>query len=173
MTAIEQLYEVRCKPGHNIDQHLPTILRYASICNHVTEFGVEEGWSTTALLTSGAEVVSYDLHRHYNLEVLEKAIAETPGLKWQFIQANTREVTIDETDLLFVDTEHTFEQVNAELGGNIHKVRRFLIFHDTVTFPEIIPAIVDRCYGDWTLREWNVNQNGLAVFERMRGRLGR
>lgn len=169
MTAIEQLYQVRCNTPHNIDQHLPTIRRYAALCDHVTEFGVERGWSTSALLASGAaHVRSYDIVRHPDLEDVEKAVNDTPGTDWRFILGDTRQVRIEPTDLLFVDTDHTYDQVYRELELNVGRVKRFLLFHDTVSSPEIIPAILSFTYGEWTLRTWAVHQNGLAVFERVR-----
>lgn len=169
MTAIEQLYQVRCNTPHNIDQHLPTIRRYAAWCDHVTEFGVERGWSTTALLASGAaHVRSYDIVRHPDLEDVEKAVNDTPGTDWQFILGDTRQVRIEPTDLLFVDTDHTFDQVNRELAHSIDRVKHLLLFHDTVSSPEIVRAILEHTYRKWTLREWAVHQNGLAVFERVR-----
>lgn len=166
MTA-EALYQARCNEPHNIDWHLPTIRKYASFCHHVTEFGVERGWSTSALLASGAKVVrSYDLQRLPEVDVLEE-VALLEGIDFQFIREDTSIAWIEPTDLLFIDTEHTFEQVDNELLGNVDQVRRYLIFHDVETFPAILPAIRKHCAFHWVEREWSKGQHGLLVLERI------
>ena len=162
------LYRMRLSTPHNIERHLPMIRAYASRCIHVTEFGVERGWSTSALLASGARHVrSYDLVRREEVSLLE-GIAIVEGVDFKFIQADTREVDIEPTDLLFIDTDHTFEQVDAELARSIGQVGRFLVFHDVETFPEIGPAIAKHCSAlEWVQREWVKDQHGLLVLERI------
>jgi hypothetical protein len=44
---------------------------------------------------------------------------------------------IDEADLLFVDSHHTYETVSKELEIHAHKIKKYIMFHDTVAFGEV------------------------------------
>lgn len=162
----EVLYNIRRITPHNIDRHLETIRYYASLCKHVTELGVERGWSTSALLASGAKTVrSYDVVRQPEVNLLEEA-ARIAGVDFRFILEDSRDAIIEPTDLLFVDTDHTYDQVDQELARHKDKVARFLVFHDIVSYPGIIPAITLHCSDEWRVLEWLEYQHGLAVLER-------
>jgi hypothetical protein len=97
-------------------------------------------------------------------------------LKWHFTQADTGKLPdIAPTDLLFIDTLHTAAQVEAELR-HAHRVRRYLVFHDTVLFgehgecgqPGIMPAIeaFRIAHPEWREFCHMRNCNGLLVLER-------
>lgn len=166
MTALA-LYLERCNTRHNIDQHLPMLREYASRCDHVTEFGVDRGWSTAAFLASGvSEVHSYDIVRQPEVSLLQE-VAVQEGVIFRFTLGDTRGIDIVPTDLLLVDTEHTYEQVDAELARHIGKVKRYLVFHDTVSYPEILHAIRKHCGFEWRVVEQTDKQHGLMILERM------
>jgi hypothetical protein len=166
MTAAD-LYRLRCGEHHNIDQHLPIIRAYASLCSHVTELGVDRGFSTSALLASGAATVrGYDLVRLPEVDLLEQ-VAAVEGIDFKFVLGDSRKVVIEPTELLLVDTDHTYDQVTAELRQHSNQVSRFLIFHDVHTFPDIVPAIREHCSDHWALIHWSDMQHGLAIYERM------
>lgn len=122
--------------GSDIVLHLPVLEYYASLCRHVTEFGTREGCSTVALLAGcRGEVHSYDI------EVTPaKAVLGAMDLpcKWEFHVGDTGspDTPVAETDMLFVDTLHTYEHVKKELAHHGRKARRFLAFHDTFTCGE-------------------------------------
>lgn len=166
MVTLEGLYHARKNTPHNIDQHLPVIREFAAKCKHVTEFGTDRGWSTSALLVSGCPVVrSYDINRCPEVDTMEE-LAQREGVDYRFTLGDTREVDIEETDLLFVDTDHTYQQVKAELSRHKDKVRRFIAFHDTATFPAIIQAIEEEIGEGWLVVYCTSKQHGLWIFER-------
>lgn len=116
--------------------HLPTLALLAAQCNHCTEFGIRTGNSTTALLyglaqrIGGGKLVSYDIESP-NIDVDLRALLPAK-VAWEVKQADTRFVRnlVDVTDLLFIDTMHTYAQVKEELRC-AGVVRRYLVFHDT------------------------------------------
>lgn len=115
----------------DITEHLCTLRLLARDCNHVTEFGVRTGNSTVAFLAGlspTGKLVSYDLNQP-NFEAPDDAQG-----RWTFTQSNTAALPlIEETDFLFIDTLHTYDQVKQELKhGN--QARKWLAFHDTVLF---------------------------------------
>lgn len=134
MKALHDLYAARKDATSDINEHLPYLRELATTCTHITEFGVRNGNSTVALadglavpMEAGQPVrlVSYDIN--------PPAIV-LPFPEWRFCQADTSKLgEIEETDLLFIDTLHDCAQVRAELK-HAAKVRRWLVFHDTVLF---------------------------------------
>ena len=117
--------------------HLPVLEYYASLCNHVTEFGVREAHSTIAFLSGAkSEVVSYDIQKTPMVEKLQ--MVDLP-CKWTFHVADTGDDSfpqkIAQTDLLFFDTLHTYDHLMKELRC-VGKVNKFLAFHDTETCGE-------------------------------------
>ncbi len=171
------MYDAARERPSDINQLLPVLFRYAGLCNHVTEFGIRSGNSTAALLAGTPEVYcGYDLHTHEAHDRLLEA-ARRIGVDALITYADTATLEdIEETDLLFVDTCHTRTQVEAELR-HLRRVRKFVLFHDTVTFGErgelpdsegICPAIraILGPSPDWTLVENHTESNGLQVWER-------
>lgn len=53
---------------------------------------------------------------------------------FEFRIADTREVEIEETDFLFIDTRHVADCLIKELERSAPKVRKYIAFHDTTTF---------------------------------------
>lgn len=114
--------------------HLPVLEYYASLCDHVTEFGLRGADSTVALLAGcHGEVHSYDIEVSPGVKLIE----ETTGLpaRWEFHLGDTGSslTEVAETDLLFLDTLHTYDHLKLELQHHGRKARKFLAFHDTET----------------------------------------
>jgi hypothetical protein len=164
--TLEELYQTRCNTGHNIDKHLPILRQYAERCERVTEFGTDIGFSTCAFLVARpARLDCYDVVRTEEVNLLASLCPA--GTVFEFHQFDTLTVEICPTDLLFIDTIHTYAQVKAELERHGHNVRRYLIFHDTVSNPGIVPAIEEYTTAHhWTLEHWLTDQSGLAIYRR-------
>jgi hypothetical protein len=172
-----EVYEQLCKTPSDINEHLPTLCRLAKECGHVTEFGA--GRSTIGLLMGEpADLVTYDVG-YTELPYAAQALAEKHGkARLVYHQGDTHAVPIIEpTDLLFIDTVHTFEQIKAELDRHADRVRKYLVFHDTVTFGQtyhptggrgILPAIQEyfAAHPEWELAEEHSNNNGLMIWRR-------
>ena len=172
--TLDELYAERLTTDSDIFQHLPTLRSYAARCDHVTEFGVRYGVSTFALLHAQPKrLVSYDIRPF----ALEKTVERVAGrTAFSFCQADVRDVTIEETDLLFIDTLHSYAQISRELELHAPRVRRFIILHDTTTFghtdegqpgPGLWPGVeAFLAGGTFSLREKFEHNNGLTVLER-------
>ena len=105
-------------------------------------------------------------------------ICKNEGVNFEFIQASTTDVEIEETDLLFIDTLHVYEQLKAELGKHAGKVRKYIIMHDTVTFGThgelsgttgLMPAVNEFLASNpqWKIKEVYTNLHGLTILERV------
>lgn len=139
--ALEEYYQRCVKEPSDINEHLPLLRELASECEHVTEFGLRWGnGSTVAFLAAQpAEFVSYDINPLHVLQQTVKDLAVNSGrTKFQPRVGDTLKITIEPTDLLFIDSLHTAKQLLAELERHAdpkdQRVRKYLIFHDTATF---------------------------------------
>lgn len=175
--SLKTHYEAAVRTPSDINEHLPTLRDLAAECQHVTEFGVRWGASTSAFLVSGASLVSYDIERHpAALRLFEVAFEESvPAL---FIKDNTLEMeSISETDMLFIDTLHTYKQLRHELFTFQKYVKKYIAMHDTVIFgqrgedggPGLVAAVSEflRAFPDWKTKVHYANNNGLTVLERV------
>ena len=141
------------KPS-DIFEHLQTLHDLASQCDHVTEFGVRTAVSTTALLAwlkSNAKMISYDLNRSQEVVELSNLCKN-----FQFIVADTREVEIDETDLLFIDTRHVSECLELELEKFSTESQKIycVSWYNNV------------CDQRWNRRTWRIEKSNGSIFER-------
>jgi tetratricopeptide (TPR) repeat protein len=175
-----QLYEAACATPSDINEHLPTLYALARGCRHVTEMGTRTGVSTTALLLARPEVlVCYDLVRQPQVDRLEALAGRT---EFVFRQEDVLGADIEPTDLLFIDTLHTYEQLREELRLHAEKARKYVVLHDTTTFGErgevpgsrgLWPAVEEFLErGTFRLKARYTNNNGLAVLEAVASRPG-
>jgi ABC-type transporter Mla maintaining outer membrane lipid asymmetry ATPase subunit MlaF len=181
--AVESHYRYHCTNPTDINEHLPVLREFAEKCEHVTEMGVRTVVSTWALFAAKPKVLrSYDREHSGNIHQVE-ALASEIGVDFKFILGDTRTVEIDPTDMLFIDTLHTYDQLKIELKLHAHKVKKYLAFHDTISFrtkdepyPHSVagekaglwPAIEEflESHPEWKILLEKRNNNGLTILER-------
>jgi hypothetical protein len=155
--------------------------------------GVRCGESTCALLFSKPKkMVSYDLNDdHFAFKNDIYNYCKKNYINYEFIIADTLNIEIENTDLLFVDTLHTYNQLITELNKHSKKVSKYIILHDTTTFgyqDEIIYSNASNIVKNMknekqglivavqdfikTNKNWNVykkyeNNNGLTILNRV------
>ncbi len=172
---LSEKFEKVCLEKSDINEHCRTLYELALECEHVTEFGVRTGNSTTAFLEAKpATLVCYDINPCPVIETL-KAIASVTELI--FYQGSTLECVIPETDLLFIDTLHDSDQIEKELSMHGNKARKYLVFHDTETFGvhgetkggKGIGKPIENFVRDndhWEIHQKFTNNNGLTILKR-------
>ncbi len=133
-TGLEYEYRIVCTGPSDINEHLPMLREYAEKCEHVTELGTRFGNSTVAFMAARPEkFITYDPQYNDRIDYL-KLLAKESGVSFHFkCEAPTE---IEDTDLLFIDTNHHKEQCEVELRLFAPKARKYLIFHDTSYFWE-------------------------------------
>ena len=130
------------QPGYSdISAHLPLLEYLASKCSHITEFGTRDGFSTCAFMSglqkAQGRLVSFDIDMPSFMDEF-KNMEDLP-CSWEFRQRSTaaEDLNIEETDLLCVDSLHTYEQVRDELRLHAARVGKFIVFHDTYSHGEL------------------------------------
>lgn len=187
--SLQTLYESYCNYPSDINEHLPTLKKYADKCDHITEMGVREGVSFVALLNGKPKkMVGIDINLKEGVKLIQE-LAESEGLNVEYIYGDTRSINIDPTDLLFIDTWHVYEQLKLELTFHHRKVNKYIILHDTTTyayknekdFPHWNPPLVKQIQEpiglwpaveefiqenpNWIIKERFTNNNGLTILE--------
>jgi hypothetical protein len=179
-----------CNTPSDINENLHILFDLANECEHVTEFGVRSGVSTRAFLNTNVSLRSYDLEKNSVVTDLFE-MANSIGKDAKYYEEDVLNVEIEETDLLFFDTWHHYEQLKQELNKHSSKVRKYLVFHDTHTYamsgekcsnassgniltdtienPEgLLPAIIEFMVSNsnWIFKVYKKNNNGLIVLEK-------
>jgi hypothetical protein len=154
----------------DINEHLPTLAKLASECEHVTEMGVRYCVSTWAFIEGRPKkLVSIDINHpssYVNQGGAESFIkveqaCKDKGIDFQFIQASTLDIEIEPTDLLFIDTLHTYEQLSQELKLHASKAKKYIVLHDTTSCPELWQAVEE--LKGWKVKDRYTNCSGLTV----------
>lgn len=188
---LEVLYAERKSSTDQMAGHMDTLRYLAAECDTATEFGVRRANSTVALLCGvKCWLRSYDIEAMEKYHPLIERITAAAGPKWIFDLTDSREAIVLDTDMLVIDSVHTFDQCKAELDRHADKVSKYLVFHDTIsngsvgqvqkfgkgwsTFeadPQILgirPAIDDLMIRDpsWFIKMSLTHHQGLLVLER-------
>lgn len=179
MTNLERYVEQLKRPAPqtaDICEHLDTLTSYARKCEHITEMGFRTGTSFAALLAAQPkQLITYDLYIPKTFKEQLQILAGNTAVT--FVENSTLTVEIEETDFLFIDTLHTYNQLKLELELHGNKARKFLGFHDTVTFGRsgedgdslgLLDAIEEfqAANSHWAFDAHFENNNGLTILRR-------
>ena len=165
---IELNYQYAKNTPSDINQHLPKLREYAEQCDHITEMGVRGVVSTWAFIASKASKV-------VAIDILNVAVPDVEKL--QFICADDLTIEIEETDFLFIDTAHNYNQCIQELNLHGNKARKFIGFHDVGIFGKngddggrgLMFAINEFLFYNkhWKMDYITDVNNGLAILKRV------
>jgi len=188
----KQLSEIRS----DINEHLITLKKYTEECDTVVEMGVRSIVSTWAFLAGNPKkLISLDLYSPAkfggNIQEVYDAASST-NIDFSFVEHDSLTYNLEPCDLLFIDTWHDYLQLKKELTRHHNKVKKYIIFHDTVSFATsdeksademghlnqtetnlptgLWPAIEEFLYHNrnWVIWEKKPNNNGLTVLKRLK-----
>ena len=192
---LESLFDSAVVSHPDISGHMHYLRDLASECEKVVEFGIYKGTgSTIAFFASDcSEYTGYDRYPGVILSEVRSVMSEinlNTSRKLKFVQVQIdRHFRIpEECDLLFIDTEHTYEKLSVELKNNHDKVRKYIAMHDTFSFAEctqkdiikdklifgvankgLLDAINEflEVHPEWKVKYHTDESNGFTVLERI------
>lgn len=192
MAEINFNYAHACTHKSDINEHLPVLKAYAEKCAHITEMGVRDVVSTWAFLAAlPKKLRCIDIHKSPKIDI-PLAMAKMVKVDMKFKEADCLTIKIEKTDLLFIDTLHTYTQLKKELELHAGQVKKYIIFHDVVTYghtpepaswqtPEIMKNYVENDKGlmpaieeflaahpEWERDAVFTNNNGLLIIRRIK-----
>jgi len=189
-TLINQLHQT----PSDINEHIPTLVEYGSECETITEMGVRTITSTWAFLGCAPKsLISYDIQDPSKWGANIQDVYDTAksyGLNFEFRKENVLKIEIEETDLLFLDTWHAYDQLKAELRLHSNKAKKYIIMHDTTSyefrdepltsenawegeldFGRGLWAAIEEFLEsseEWVLHKRYTNNNGLTILKRIK-----
>jgi len=145
----------------DINEHLPTLFRYAQECDSVFETGVRECVSSWAFVY-GLLLNSKKCRKkkfmllndicECNIKELTQALLNE-NIILNYIWKNNLELTLNRRyDLTFIDTWHVYGQLKRELEKFSKITNKYIIMHDTT---------VDEVHGETIRQGWNSVQQSL------------
>jgi cephalosporin hydroxylase len=186
-------YKTLCDIPSDINEHLPTLKKYSEECDVITEMGVRFGCSTWAFVEGKPKkltCIDIDKGGFEPSEKYVKQLCEEYKIDFNWVTGDSLKIEMDNTDLLFIDTLHNYNQLIGELRRHESKVSKYIILHDTETFgmrdegiydnssdiiknmakgkSGLIAAVQDFLQENksWSIKEVYHNNNGLTVLQR-------
>jgi len=179
---ITKKYETLKQTPSDINEHLETLKKYSEECETVIELGTGQTVSTWAFLAAKPKkFITVDIMHPSERGIdFDQIINEANNLNidFEFILSDSRTIDLPEHDLLFIDTMHNYDVLKEELSKHHNKVKKYIIFHDTISFGNkdefgngigIVPAIKDflKNNPEWKEKETYTNNNGLSILMRI------
>ena len=181
INTIDEFYNYKLtEVGSDIYEHMPTLTTYAKECQHITEFGSRKGSSTVSMIKANTQkMISYDMYPTEDIDrLIELAKLENFNFEFKIQNVIADDFVIEETDLLFIDTLHTYTQLIQELTIHSGNVKKYIIMHDTQTFKNrgesgnLEKGLMDAVEkfvnenNNWEIEKIYINNNGLTILKR-------
>jgi hypothetical protein len=168
------------KTPSDINEHLPTLLKFAKECKTIVEFGVRDVVSSFAFaLAKPEKLTCIDIEKSIYVDPFME-LCRNENVNVEFKKESSLDIQIDNADLIFIDTVHNYDQLKTELALHGNKSNKYLIFHDTITFGNkneteapgekqgLVPAIAEFLDENmhWSELYTYTNNNGLTILVR-------
>jgi hypothetical protein len=172
--SLEIWYQRAHQQTSDFNEHVPTLRQLASVADSVVELGGRRGVSTVSLLAGQPrQLFAFDAQVTGEVNGLLQLRGKTD---FRFFVGDSRTVPIPEADLIFIDTRHTAEYLQAELNNVYPKAKRRIALHDTVIFGETgedksagllvaLRAFVKE-HPEWSVIRHDRNNNGFTVLSK-------
>lgn len=197
---LENLYFQAANQTSDINEHVPVLRNLSQDCSSVIEIGVRDMVSTWGLLLGLSE--SNSPHRYYlgiDLNAppshslsAARSVSIRNEITFEFWIANDMNIQIPNTELLFIDSLHTYCHLTYELENFSPYVSKYIAMHDTSEpwstvddseyhgdyseYPNsydrtkrgLWPAVEDflAAHPDWILHHRLFNNHGLTILKR-------
>jgi hypothetical protein len=140
-------YKTLCNTQLDINEHLPTLYKYAKECNSVLECGVRgcvSSWAFSyGLIDNKNDIPKKILLNYIEVCDINELLYNTkhiPNLKIDYKWCSDLDLEVSENiDLVFIDTFHVYGQLKRELDKFSKITNKYIIIHDTT---------VDEIYGE-------------------------
>lgn len=139
MDILRDKYTTLCNQRSDINEHLPTLCKYASECDSVFETGVRGVISSYALtygllINPNKQIKKKILLNDLNECIIDEFINCTKKLHIDinYIWKSNLDIDLGENyDLTFIDTFHVYGQLKRELEKFSKFTNKYIIMHDT------------------------------------------
>jgi predicted O-methyltransferase YrrM/GR25 family glycosyltransferase involved in LPS biosynthesis len=142
---LENKYNFLCATSSDINEHLPTLYKYASYCDSVLELGVRGCVSSWAFLKALKDNNNRKDSKSLFLNDIEECniqdllnVSKDLNITSEFEWINDLDLDFKDRkfDLTFIDTWHIYGQLKRELSKFSLITKKYIILHDTTVDAE-------------------------------------
>lgn len=173
---IHQRYIKLCEQDENISY----VFELSKECQSITQFGIRDGDNSVTLMLADKKYRAYDNNIKQSATELF-SLAKAARYNATAIQADHLSGKIEDTDLLFIDTQHQYDQMKAELESHANSVKKYIVIYGTSKYGiigesvdgtlhrGIMPAIYEFLSDNlnWNIKEYKTSNCGLTVIEKI------
>lgn len=138
-----------------------------------TEFGVYQGPTlAAAMFTNPKKIRAYDITLEWfnHAKNLFTQYANEHNIDFKVFEDDTSTCsTIEPTDMLHIDSKHTYDHAWKELNRHAKQVQKYMLFHDTTLTPGVWEAIqkyIHEVDNSWTVVERCEDGVGYTLLKR-------
>jgi hypothetical protein len=140
MDVLIKKFRTMCNTASDINEHLPTLFRYAKQCNSALELGVRgcvSSWAITAGLLENKNGTRKRIFMNDSRECQVGELVdvlEPLGIDVKYEWKNDLEIEFgadEKYDMVFIDTWHVYGQIKRELEKFSAIATKYIIMHDT------------------------------------------
>jgi len=158
MEQVNSKYNQLCNKSSDINEHLPTLYRYAKECESILETGVRGCISSWALAKGLLENEKSEKKLFLNdispcnISGLLDSTKSLP-IKIEYKWINNLQLDLPySVDMTFIDTWHIYGQLKRELEKFSKVTNKYIAMHDTT---------VDAIHGESIRCGWNAQQQSI------------
>jgi hypothetical protein len=194
-------YDLASAQPTDINEHLFALRSLARQCSSVAEIGLRSMVSTWGILQGLSENGS-SCRLYFGIDLspppfhilrFAQQLAEGNGIAFHFLQGNDMYMDIPPTDMLFIDSLHTYCHLTYELETFSPQVSKYIAMHDTSApwgevddctywgdyseYPAeynrekrgLWPAVEDflQRHPEWSLYQRSFNNHGFTILKRV------
>ena len=160
LLLINNKYNELVNKKSDINEHLPTLSKYANECDSILELGVRDCISSWAfangLLNNNNnnnkllflnDIINCDIH-----EIIEYTNNTNLLVQYEWCNNLDLDITNKNFDLVFIDTWHVYGQLKRELNKFSKITNKYIIMHDTT---------IDAINGETVRMKWDSKQQSI------------
>lgn len=173
MSSVQKHYEHLCNTPSDINEHLPTLYKYAKECESIIELGVRGVVSSWALVHGLSEngksmkkILLNDIEPCDIDTLLNESKDTNVDISYEWKNDLDLDI-IENVDMTFIDTWHVYAQLKRELDKFSKVTNKYIIMHDT-TVDEWHGETM-RCLGGTRGAEIQSKVTGFPVEDIMKG----
>lgn len=158
--------------------HCPTIREFASRCQHVTELGLNSlGVCVSVMAGQPPTFIAYGKDEKKVDEIVKELPDNVGRTHLKIRKGDSLKIQIEETEMLVIDTYHTYSQLNKELLKHAGSVTKYIVIVNSYAFavrgedgnaPGIMDAVVEFVAKNnrWEIVYNERKNNGLLILQR-------
>lgn len=180
MSQVELMYEEALAIDSDVREHLPILRSFAERSQTIVELGFRLGISASALMAGEPRKLTIVDWNLFPYEVHQERLDQfrMVGLEQdtevEFWESDSLSVRLPNTDMMFLDTFHTYEHLFLELIRHADSIKKYIFIHDTddPTCPGMFNAIEDFLMDNkqWRMELRLRKRPGLVLLERLDNR---